>query len=224
VSAYDVAGEPHYAVVWQKRPAVAWAERHDLSAEDFQDNFDVLLGQGYRPISLSVSNTRGAVRYNAIWERSEGQVRYTGFGQSEDDHLKTVAVYQRDGYRPIAVSGFTINGEPRFAAIWEKAEGPAFEMQLDLTPDTLNAAEQKLVPQGYRPVHVTGYEVAGKPHFTAIWEQRQGGQFDLRSDVKPEELQALPARMAQGGFFPSSFTAYTIAGQPRFVVLWEKPS
>lgn len=224
VSGYEVQGDSHYAVVWEKRPLIPWAERHNLSAEDFQDNFDVLLGQGFRPVSLSVYNVGEGVRYAGIWERRAGQVRYMGVGMAAADFQNTAAAYIKEGYRPLTISGFKIGGQPRFSAIWEKAEGPAFETQLDLTADGLKETEKRMGEKGYAPTSVSGYDRDGTAHFTAVWEKRRGRAFEVRPDITPDELQKLPQTMTDQGFRIVGLAAYTVAGKPRFAAVWEKSS
>src|SRR5262249_20438219 len=62
----------------------------------------------------------------------------------------------------------------RYAAVWEKEAGPAWQARHGLTPAQYQQAFNTLTQQGYRLVEVSGYSVDGKDTYAAIWEKRQG--------------------------------------------------
>src|SRR5262249_19048358 len=57
-----------------------------------------------------------------------------------------------------------------------------------LTSAQYQAEFNSLVGQGYRPVRVSGYTVAGQDYYAAIWEKR---------DFAPAELNAMQADITQ---------------------------
>jgi Bacterial tandem repeat domain 1 len=63
------------------------------------------------------------------------------------------------GYRLVNVSGYAVNGEDRYAAIWEKSNSPAWQARHGMTSSQYQATFDKLVGQGYRLVNVSGYSV-----------------------------------------------------------------
>lgn len=224
VSGYDVNGETNYAVVWEKRAPLPWAEHHNLRAEEFQDNFDALLGQGFRPISLSVSNVGKDVRYSGVWERRAGQVRFNSVGQSAADFQKLNEAYAEQGFRPQHVSGFTVEGEPRFSAIWEKSEDNVpSETRLNLTAENYQTTHKTFASRGYRPVSLGGYDVGGAVRYATVWEKRTGGAFEAQPTLSTDELNRVSQRMAPLGYAPVSLTGYTVAGQTHFAAIWERP-
>lgn len=42
-----------YAALWAKGPGPAWQARHGLTGAQYQQTFDQLVGQGYRPVDVS---------------------------------------------------------------------------------------------------------------------------------------------------------------------------
>jgi Bacterial tandem repeat domain 1 len=55
------------------------------------------------------------------------------------------------------VAGYNVNGEDRYAAIWEMSDGRTWQARHGLTPVEYQQAFDELVGQGYRLVDVTGY-------------------------------------------------------------------
>ena len=72
----------------------------------------------------------------------------------EARHGSTSAQYQAtfdklvgQGYRLVDVSGYSVNGQDRYAAIWVKSGGPAWQARHGLTSAQYQATFDKLVGQ-----------------------------------------------------------------------------
>ena len=63
----------------------------------------------------------------------------------------------KEGYRLVHVSGSSIGGTRRFAAIWEKSSGPAWMARHNMTSEQYQTEFDKLTKDGYRLVCVSGY-------------------------------------------------------------------
>jgi hypothetical protein len=135
VSAYEVAGKICYAAVWDSRPAVRRVTCHNLRASDYQKALDRHQVEGYRLTCVSGCAVADDVRYAAIWESGEGPLRIERHGLSSAEYQKAVEQLAGEGFQTVWVSGYGVQGEPRFAAIWEKREAqPTFAFQ-GILPD-----------------------------------------------------------------------------------------
>ena len=74
------------------------------------------------------------------------------------------------GYRPVHVDGYTVNGKPYFAAIWDKGRG-GWVARHGMSGSQYQAEFDKWAAQGYRLVDVSGYEAGGKARYAAIWHR-----------------------------------------------------
>ena len=79
-------------------------------------------------------------------------------------HNLTGAQYQTEfnkwtgkGYRLSQVSGYSANGQDRYAAIFEKKNGPVWTAKHGMTPAQYQNEVNTLVERGYRPIQVSGY-------------------------------------------------------------------
>ncbi|RBQ16100.1 serine hydrolase [Spongiactinospora rosea] len=144
-------------------------------------------------------------------------------------HVQTAADYQTlvdtlrpQNYRPLDVNGYSINGVPHFASIWEQSPGPDWLLRHDLTSDQHSALFQTLPGQGYRPIAVSPYDKGGTARFASLWYKDAGYAFDARHGILPADFQAVFDQLKAQGYRPVDFCAYTDGGQLRFSAIWDK--
>jgi hypothetical protein len=77
----------------------------------------------------------------------------------------------------------------RYAAIWEKASGPAFIARHGLTSQQFQQEFDKLIGQGFCLSVVSGYAVGGQAHYAAIWEQKSCPNFVARHGLTSQQYQ-----------------------------------
>ena len=119
VGGHAIDGEARYAAIWEKRDGPAWAARHGMSGSQYQDQFDKFVDRGYRPSHVSGFSVDGDARYAAIWEKHDGSGWVAHHGMSGSQYQNQFDGYVYQGYRLIGVSGYSVNSDARFAAIWE---------------------------------------------------------------------------------------------------------
>jgi hypothetical protein len=94
-------------------------------------------------------------------------------------HRLTAAEYQQtfdqlrgQGFRLVQVSGYGVAGQDRYAAIWERREGPELQARHGLTAAQYQQTFDQLRGQGFRLVQVSGYSIGGgQDRYAAIWEK-----------------------------------------------------
>ena len=99
----------------------------------------------------------GQDRYAAIWEKSGGGAWQARHGLTSAQYQATFDKLVGEGYRLVHVSGYRVNGQDRYAAIWEKSSSPAWQARHGLTSAQYQATFDKLVSEGYRLVDVSAY-------------------------------------------------------------------
>lgn len=146
-------------------------------------------------------------------------------------HGMTSAQYQSEfntwtsqGFRPTHVSGYTVNGQPRFAAIWEQKPGPAWVARHDMTPAQYQNEFNTWVRQGYRLVVVDGYEWNGEARYAAIWELRSGPAWVARHGMTSAQYQAEFKTWVAQGYRLRWVSGYGVGGYDYYAVIWEKAS
>src|SRR5262249_54365592 len=107
--------------------------RHGLSTADYQKAFDDLVKQGFRLTWVTGYEVSGAVKYAAIWEKKPGPAWEGRHGLTASEYQQAFDTYTKQGYRLIHVSGYSSGGSARYAAIFEKSPGPAWQARHGLT-------------------------------------------------------------------------------------------
>jgi hypothetical protein len=179
----------HYAAIWEKGAGTKWVARHGMTSAGYQQEFDQLVGQGYRLKLVSGYNVGGEDRYAAIWERGSGPAWVARHGMTSAGYQNEFDKFVAQGYRLKLVSGYSVGGEDRYAAIWEKSSGRAWVARHGMTSAGYQNEFDQLVGQGYRLKLVSGYRVAGEDRYAAIWEKGSGPAWMARHGMTPAGYQ-----------------------------------
>jgi hypothetical protein len=211
-----------FAAVWEQGGGPAFQARHNLTAAQYQQTFDQLVGQGFRPRALSGYAVAGEPRFAALWEQGGGPAFQARHNLTTAQFQQTFDQLVGQGFRPRALSGYAVAGEPRFAAIWEQGGGPAFQARHNLTTAQFQQTFDQLVGQGFRLRAVSGYAVGGEPRFAAIWENDGGPAFQARHNLTAAQYQQTFSQLVAQGFRLKYVDGYTIGGASRFAAIWEQ--
>jgi hypothetical protein len=126
------------------------------------------------------------------------------------------------GYRPVCVSGYNAGEVNRYAAIWEKRKGPAWELEYGLTRAQLREVGKRLGGKGYRPVCLSGYNHLRVERYAAVWEKGDRPAWALRFALSRADLARAAAALKDKGYEPSSLSSYNADGVAAYAGIWEK--
>ncbi|WP_139488400.1 serine hydrolase [Brevibacillus dissolubilis] len=224
VSGYGVGGVDRYDAVWEQSPGPAWQARHGLSAAEHQALFNDLTRQGYRPVRVSGYEVGGQARYASIWHKTDGPPFRARHGLTAAELQAEYDALTPQGYHPVDVSGYSVGGQPRFAAIWEKSPIAGWVARHGLSPSEYQAQFNQWANEGYILLRVSGYEVGGQNFYTAIWIQGPALTWFSRHGLTDAEYQADFNAMVARGFRLVKVSGYPLRGTARHAAIWHKPS
>ena|SRR5215217_911101 len=160
VSGYTVGGggQARFAAIWEQRGGPAFQARHNLTADQYQQTFNQLVSQGFRLTCVSGYNVGGRERFAAIWEQRGGPAFQARHNLTADQYQQTFNQLVSQGFRLRFVSGYSVGGQDRYAAIWEQVGGPAFQARHGLTADEYQQTFDQLGGQGFRLRFVNAFE------------------------------------------------------------------
>lgn len=211
-----------YAAIWEKRGGFSWQARHGLSSAQYQQAFDQLLREGYRPIQVSGYTINGEDRYAAIWEQRIGLPWQARHELSSAQYQQTFDQLVGEGYRLVHVSGYEVRGEDRYAAIWEQRGGPPWQARHGLSSAQYQQTFDQLLSEGYRPIQVSGYGLKGEERYAAIWEKRESPGFQARHGLSATQYQQTFDQLVSEGYRLVDVSGYEIKGQDRYAAIWEE--
>jgi len=200
VSGYEINGQDYYAGIWDKSPGGAWAARHGMTSAQYQAEFDTFAKQGYRLVDISAYNVAGHDRYAAIWERASEVAWVARHGMTSAQYQAEFDTLAKQGYRLTVISGYDINGQDHYAAIWEKTPGAAWVARHGMTSAQYQAESESLAKQGYRLVRVSAWEVAGAIHYAAIWDKSSHSASVAHVDMTSTQYQTEFEGMIKNGY------------------------
>src|SRR5215217_7304122 len=149
-----------FAAIWEQVGGPAFQARHGLTADQYQQTFNQLVNQGFRPTCVSGYTVGGGgqARFAAIWEQRGGPAFQARHNLTADQYQQTFNQLVSQGFRLTCVSGYNVGGRDRYAAIWEQVGGPAFQARHGLTADEYQQTFDQLGGQGFRLRFVNAFE------------------------------------------------------------------
>ncbi|WP_172294350.1 hypothetical protein [Pseudoruegeria sp. HB172150] len=214
VSGYRVNGTDFYAAIWSKKGGPAWAARHGMSGGSYQSNFNDLTAKGFAP--ETVSGYGG--KFAAIWAKSGGAF-VARHGLTSAQYQAEFDSWVAKGYRLTDVTGYEAAGQVRYAAIWRKQGGSAWQARHGMTSAQYQATFNQMSAMGFKPLRVNGYDVNGTPYYAAIWTMSPGG-YVARHGLTGAQYQAEFDKWTSQGYRLQDISGYTAGGQARYAAIW----
>ena len=199
-----------------------WQARHGIDGTAYQELFDTLPGQGFRPAFLcAYSEGRGA-RFNAVWVKRGGPAWVARHGLTGAAYQVVFDQLVADGFRPVVVSGYAENGEDRYAALFEQGPAPEWQARHGLLPNEYQATFEALASAGFVPVQVCGYRVNFGLRFAAIWQKLPGIEFIGRHNLTSSQYQVAFDDALARGFRLVCVNGYPNSGIANYAAIWHR--
>ena len=208
VNGYSEGIGARYNAVWQLRDGPAWQARHGLTNDQYQAVFDDLVQQGYRLVCVSGYAENGESRYAGIWEQLEGPDWQARHGLSRSQYQQTFDQMAAAGFAAVQVSGYRVNVDVRFAAIWERLPGLRWMGRHGLTSSEYQKAFDEQLAAGYRLVSISGYSDTGIARYAAIWHDDGPRDWQARHGLDAAKYQQAFDALKDFGFQPTQVCGY----------------
>lgn len=224
VSGYPVNNNPTFAAIWVQEPSVAWVARHGMTADQYQQNFNTYVAQGYRPILVDGYTVGGVAYFAAIWDKSPSTGWVARHGMTSAQYQSAFDTYVAQGYRLKHVSGYAQGNVDYYAAIWEKpTTNAAWVAHHGMTSAQYQTYFNQYTAQGYRPILVGGYVVNNVDYYVAIWENSPSGAWVARHGMTSAGYQSEFNNWVAQGYTLTVVSGYTLNGnQDTYAAIWYK--
>jgi hypothetical protein len=208
VCGYSEGRDARYNAVWQQKDGPAWEARHGLTAEEYQTTFDKLVSDGFRLTDVSGYAINGEARFTGIWEKGDGPEWQARHGLSRAEYQQTFDELTGQGFVLKKVSGYRVDVDVRFAAIWEKEAGVTMVARHGLTSAQYQKTFDELVSAGHRLAWVAGYSDTGIARYAAVWRQEPSAPWQARHGLDAQAYQRTFDELTAQGLRPVHVSGY----------------
>ncbi|HCT77925.1 MAG TPA: hypothetical protein DGG94_16480 [Micromonosporaceae bacterium] len=219
ISPYQVDGKALFSAVFRPAGRVAQKVSFALTAAEFAAESAALRRDGYRMVSLA-SHVEGEVRYTAIWSRDAGPASTSYQGVGLDEHRKQLEALTANGFRPVNVSIVAPDGTPQVSAFYVKDDSRSFAAPYLLTESDYLKAVQENARAGRQVTHVSAVTYAGRPHFSAVFQQSADGHF--KHGLTSAQLFTELDGQRGGSYLTQALAGYEVDGRAAFTANWSK--
>ena len=175
---------------------------HGRNAQQHQEAFDRLSGQGFRMIALSVYGSPSDARYNAVWVQRQGGAWSAFHGVRDADYQGRFNQAVASGRAPVLVSATGAGSSAIFAATFEAGIPGPWMARHGLDRAGFEAANNQAMLGGMALRSMTVYGVAASPRYAAVWHARPAGVLlHLRALETSADYQAVFDAEASLPFF-----------------------
>ena len=140
-----------------------------MTSSTYQEKFDHYRSKGYRLQYIDGYAVGSSARFAAIWEKGKGFPLKARHNMTTLEYQQARIKYPKQGYRLIHVDGYSVDGTPHFAAIWEKKPGH-FPARHNLSQLNYQSTYGNFKYSGHFIRRIAGYEVGRGVKYAAIWE------------------------------------------------------
>jgi hypothetical protein len=195
-----------------------------MTSGDYQAKFNQYVGEGYRLREVNGYGANGQPHYAAIFEKSGGPAWIARHGMSSSVYQAEFNDRVKEGYRLVEVSGYTINGEPHYAAIFDKSAGAAWVARHGMSSSQYQQEFTKRVSEGYRLRQVCGYAVGNEAQYAAIFDKSAGPAWIARHDMDSAAYQAEFNARVKEGYRLRQISGYAVGNEARYAAIFDKTS
>ncbi|TKK89883.1 hypothetical protein FDA94_08380 [Herbidospora galbida] len=234
---YEIAGQAHYAAIWERGSGPQQWTDHALPFDDYLTVYTERRAAGFRPVIVNGYNVGTKVYFATVWEKQEraGHPLWTSYHVVGLADLYTLVMeHRRNGYVPVDISGYRLGSGVFCSVVFEG--WPGYDTRWDWIQPQVSAINYQNSFDGmdrerYRPVRAIGFSVPNSTynrldHFTSLWRRGVGRPFVARhnldvgafkSEVEHHEREKY--RPVSVGGFSAGFGS---AAVQRFCPIWEK--
>jgi Bacterial tandem repeat domain 1 len=211
-----------FAAFWVKGGGPAWQASHDLTASQYDREFEERVREGYRLVEIAPYGVGNTDMYATIWVQQKGPPWQAHVGLTAAQHQEEFTSLVATGYRLVHIDGYTVGNDQRYASIWEQSAGPSWESRVGLTPAQCQEEFETLPKQGYRLVDVSGYTISGQDRYAVIWEKRVGPAWEARNGLTSSQYQTEFNDLSKQGYRISRLKGWRSGNTAHFAAIWEK--
>ncbi len=222
------------AAIWPSEKSPCWYPPaqseiafHGVAKSAFQETYNKVAGCGYYPVWIEGFNVNNVTYFNVVFRPYTGNLacyaRTDLTGDQYEAEIKNNAKLAKP-LRLTFVDSYLDNGQMRYTMIWLNSSGPANFTYRAKTEQEHQAILDENSPKGWRPVNVSVVSIAGIRWYTALYEKKNVGGWQLKSKLSHSEYQDLFETNGGKNWEQVYINAYKHNGETQFSAIWYENS
>jgi CubicO group peptidase (beta-lactamase class C family) len=173
VETYEVGANRRWAGIWvENKENLAWKSNRNLTGERYGELFQERREAGFRLIDVEVYRTANGLRYAGIWVKNADNRPWAQLrNMTRAKYQQEVNQRSRNGFRVVDFEAYNTGSGMRYAAIWEKKPGYAWQTRTNRTKTQFANLWREYRDQGYRLVDFERYQTPSGALYAGIWAE-----------------------------------------------------
>jgi CubicO group peptidase (beta-lactamase class C family) len=173
VEVYKVGSNMRYAGIWvQNKEKLGWASFRNDTSKSYGERFKKQRAAGRRLVDIEIYNTPSGFRIASIWYDNKSNAGWAALrGMTRNKYQAEVTARSKNGYRVVDFESYKTNNGQRYAAIWEKKPGYAWQVRTNLSATQFGNRWRQYLDEGYRLVDYEAYDTSNGIRYGGVWAE-----------------------------------------------------
>lgn len=162
-------GEGQFAAIFEKNDGRAWLARHGMTLEGFQAALAEQTKAGRRLADVDCYVSDGQISYAALFEAASGPAWEAWVNMTSSAWLEKLNDAIAKGLRPTRLNVCSTREGPRFAGIFERANGRIWRARHNMSEAAYKAEFDANSAKGLTLTDLSAYQSGSETLYAAIW-------------------------------------------------------
>lgn len=178
----DVYFDDMDSMLWAAVKNVAWPSvhlwerklviKHKVYEGDYQTVFEDVAGKGYHLISVNGYVVNNKTYFNSVFEKFPESFLGDGFHNlTADEYQKKFVELKEEGFRPIHIDTYLLNGQVRYAGSFLQTPGPAWIAHHGLAEAQHNRQYDEHIRDGYHLIQKSELDHRGRKYIASLYSK-----------------------------------------------------
>ena len=193
-----------------------------LPYEEYPNHQSELLSQGYYPIWINGYQVKGQNFFNVIWSNQVS--RYKAYHSLTETQFREVLHNAKEtDYKLTHIDTYLMDGDVRYAAIFEKDDTKSWVVHICLTQDELEKKVGSLKEWGFHITRQSCVVHDNQLQVAALFEKTDVKGSWAKVDLYSEKYQSEFSRHSRYGHLIAYVKAYQDGDSTKFSTIWTDP-
>jgi Bacterial tandem repeat domain 1 len=195
--------------------------RYGISESSYQQTFEIFSQKSKFPAWVDAYNVNGKTFFNLIFSCQTPGAWVARHGLTSSQYQQVFDQLTAQGYRLKQVDSYLSSGQIRYAAVFVKQGGSAWQAHHGQTAAQFQQTFDTLAQQGYYAVNVSPVYYNGQTYVASLFEKGSVGAWVARIGMTNAQYQQYFDENVAAGRKLVYLNGYSQNDKPRFAAIWQ---